>query len=192
MNEHGMANQGGRFETVFLDETQNIGGHGRVVMGSIMRRFTMVTEVLGARCRQLLVEARKPERHLTSAKTGRPRSLASRLFVSVSGLTGGARFVAQSAGYCGCRWVGTVVYLLSPLLFFFDPKSPWRNKIGCVRWVFVGGSWQSNARDTGLAAEANHRRLGCGCRSEPTRATWRNMTGLYYAADLGSSDVPEY
>lgn len=52
MDKHGMANQGGRLETVFLDEAQNIGGHGRVVMGSIMRRFTMVAEVLGVGCRQ--------------------------------------------------------------------------------------------------------------------------------------------
>lgn len=141
----------------------------------------------------VLVGARRPERRLTSAKTGRPRSLASRLFVSVSGLTGrGARFVAGSAGYCGCRWVGTIVYLLSPLLFFFDPKSPWRNKIGCVRGVFVGGSWQSNARDTGLAAEVNHRPLDCGCRSEHTRATWRNMIGLHYAVDAETWGVLGY
>lgn len=38
---------------MFLDEAQNIGGHGRVVMGRVMRRFTMVAEVLEVRCRQL-------------------------------------------------------------------------------------------------------------------------------------------
>lgn len=73
--------------------------------------------------------------------------------------------------------------MLSPLLFFFDPNRPWRKRIGWARGALVGGSWQSKARDSGVAAVERLRRIGCGCRSRATRVTWRNMAGENYAGD---------
>lgn len=96
---------------------------------------------------------------LTSVKTGRPRSLASRLHAHklrqqarrfdvaarrvVDNFAGSkSRLLGCPGGVRGTGVDGVCFYLLIPLLFFLDPKSPCMKRIGCwSRGPGFGGGW---------------------------------------------------
>lgn len=151
---HGVSYECRLVQLVLLYEVAHVRCHGRVVMASVVRRVAMVAEVLVTSLTQPRPSSTEKKKEndncISKAQEQVSCAIAYKSIYRPPQIPrqGSASMVSHLTSMpAPSALCGTGSYLLILRLFFFEPKSPCRNKIGDVRFgsseTALAGSWRS-------------------------------------------------